>query len=165
MMMHRWISVVMKCCAAAWLCGVVACSTNRNEWGEMTRIPGSSWHVNEPVRIALPVTDSLSAYSLSVHVRHNSAYRYANMWVFVSVYTPDGVLWRKDTVDLALASADGRWLGKGWGDLYAVEAPLGAGRTVFPVCGTWRFSVEQGMREQSLRGVHDVGLRMVKNRP
>lgn len=165
MMTRRWISAVAKCCAAVWLCGVVACGTDRSEWGEMTRISGASWHVNEPVWIALPVTDSLSAHSLSVHVRHNSAYRYANMWVFVSAYTPDGVLWRKDTIDLALASADGRWLGKGWGDLYAAEAPVGGGRTVFPVCGTWRFSVEQGMREMSLRGVHDVGLRMVKIRP
>ena len=134
----------------------------RTEWGAAARV-GKVWQAYETLDLEVPVTDSLCPYALQLHVRHTHAYRYANLWLFVSAYTPEGALWRRDTLDLALAAPDGRWLGQGWGDLYTVEVPVEPSPVVFPTCGTYVFKVEQAMREPALKGVHDVGIRLIQN--
>lgn len=137
--------------------------TRRTEWGAAARV-GKTWEAYKTLDLEIPVTDSLCRYGIQLHVRHSHAYRYANLWLFVSVYTPDGGLFRRDTLDLPLAAPDGHWLGQGWGDLYTVETSLTTSPVVFPTCGTYVFKVEQAMREPALQGVHDVGVRLTQKR-
>jgi gliding motility-associated lipoprotein GldH len=60
-----------------------------------------------------------------------------------------------------LAESDGRWLGNSAGNLYGQTVLLRENFT-FPDTGKYVFSVGQSMRENPLRGINDVGIKIIK---
>jgi gliding motility-associated lipoprotein GldH len=60
-----------------------------------------------------------------------------------------------------LARKDGKWLGSGMGDLRNFTLPI---ETDFAVkdTGTYRVNLYQYMRRENLKGVRDVGIKVVK---
>lgn len=129
----------------------------RTAWGDFVHLPKAGWSARQVVSLPIAITDSLAEYDLYVDLRHNDAYRYANLWVFLSVYASDSLLWSKDTLDLSLAHPSGAWLGKGLGDLFTLRAPTSYTTVRFPRTGEYTFTVEQGMRDTLLQGITDVG--------
>ena len=89
-------------------------------------------------------------------VRHTEAYPYQNMWLFCSLGTDSAAIWT-DTLEFYLADDRGRWLGNG--GLKLIEMPvIFAQNYQFPDTGNYVFTIRQGMREEQLRGISDVGL-------
>ena len=67
---------------------------------------------------------------------------------------------RRDTIEAMLANERGKWLGSGVSKytlplLYVEEVPLQEGE--------YNVVVQQGMREDVLRGITDVGLKVIKH--
>ncbi len=73
---------------------------------------------------------------------------------------PNGNLTR-DTIECILAGNKGKWLGKGWGHLKENEILLNQSMH-FPVKGKYEFWIQQAMRADTLKGIANVGLRIVK---
>jgi gliding motility-associated lipoprotein GldH len=75
---------------------------------------------------------------------------------FLSIlFFPDGRASR-DTVEIFLADKEGKWLGEGSGNIYDNRV-LFKRNVIFPLSGTYRFEVEQAMRQESLPEIMDVG--------
>ncbi len=119
------------------------------------------WSSRKMAHFEVPIKDTLSTYSFFLNVRHLEDYRYSNLYIFLHTRFPNGTA-THDTIECVLAKPDGEWLGKSSGTLRENKILLN-GALRFPVAGTYRFDIEQAMRQQELEGIHDIGLRIVKN--
>jgi gliding motility-associated lipoprotein GldH len=116
------------------------------------------WAISDSIEFAVDITDTITPANFILSVRHNTDYGFSNIYFFLNTFYP-GNSYSRDTIQLLLAGKDGKWYGKGFGQLREVEVMLREG-VVFPVKGTYRFSFVQAMRVGSLRGVEDIGIRI-----
>jgi gliding motility-associated lipoprotein GldH len=72
----------------------------------------------------------------------------------------DSVLLRRDTIEAILANERGEWIGHGISK-YTMSLPYLEHVQVHE--GVYEVVVQQGMREESLRGLTDIGLEIIKN--
>ena len=74
------------------------------------------WKWNDVAEFEMDITDTISLNNIFVQVRHSTDYPMSNLYMFVYVKGPNGQF-RKDTVNLILATPEGQWIGKGAGRL------------------------------------------------
>ena len=116
------------------------------------------WRPDEEVTFDVEVKDTLTVYNFLMEVRNSVSYPYANTFFFVNTTFPDGSFAR-DTLEFPLADAAGRWLGKRTGR-YVDTRYYFRRNARFPMTGTFRFSVSNGMRDSAITGLKDIGLRI-----
>jgi gliding motility-associated lipoprotein GldH len=121
-------------------------------------IPKGLWSVNSPVTFAVPITDTLNYYSIVFSLRNNNNYPYSNLFLFVDTYSPAGNS-RRDTIEMTLANIKGKWLGKGisgvWQNKFYFRKNIR-----FPQSGEYKIKISQAMRDKSLEGIMDVGIKI-----
>ena len=118
------------------------------------------WNSGKIIRFDVDLRDTVSIHKFYLSLRHETSYRYANLFLFIHTTYPDGKEAR-DTVECILADPSGKWLGKGITNIRDYQVLLRRGLR-FPQMGTYIFEIEQAMREPELTGVMDIGLRIVK---
>lgn len=139
----------------------VFCSCNTNTvFNQNIALPSEGWHKNNAVAFNVNVHDSLDSYKFSLNIRNTTDYRYCNLYVFLITEFPNGNISR-DTIECILADDEGKWLGKGWGNIKENDIVLKSGLR-FPLTGNYRFLVQQAMRVDTLTGINDVGLSIIK---
>ena len=100
--------------------------------------------------------------SLYLTLRHNGDYAYRNLWLFVSYTGADGEQ-KTDTVNCELADEFGRWSGGGWGSYYQQELLLD---DCFRFVGKEQVvTIQQAMRDDRIRGISDIGIRIAPHKP
>ena len=139
---------------------MVSCSFN-DVYNENISIADGIWAHDEAARFEVDIEDTLSDYSFYINIRNDIDYRYSNLYVFMQTRFPNGNLTR-DTIEFVLADDSGKWLGKGWGRVKENKVKL-KDNLMFPLSGKYVFLIQQGMREESLTGITDVGLIFEKN--
>lgn len=144
------------------LAGLSACDANR-VFDQYKEIPESAWHKDSMVVFHIPVDDTLQNHNLLVQIRNETSYSFSNLWLFIEITQPDGKS-VKDTFEVVLADPSGRWLGEGYGGLKTRQA-IYRRDVYFPVSGEFTVAIRQGMREEILEGIHDVGFRVEKASP
>jgi gliding motility-associated lipoprotein GldH len=93
-----------------------------------------------------------------LNLRHTGDYKYSNIFILVHEISPEGkTITERKEVKLALP--DGEWLGKGSGNLYSYQV-LVKSKYRFAKKGNYVFQLEQNMRDNPLREVSDVGIRI-----
>lgn len=132
----------------------------KSVYNEYNKIATVGWDFGTPVRFETEINDTLSAYDITIQVRNNTDYAYQNFWIFVESTSPSGIV-AKDTLEFLLADNTGKWLGKGISSTKEISG-LYLENIKFPELGTYSFSLYQGMRSTSLKGIESVGLRIVK---
>ena len=123
-------------------------------------ISNHNWTYLNKLKFDAKIDDEKVAYNLYVNLRITADYKYSNMFVLVTQTGPD----KKSEVkryELKLADKEGKWLGEGSGNLYSYQVPILTGYR-FPAEGIYSFYIEQNMRDNPLREVSDVGLRVEK---
>jgi gliding motility-associated lipoprotein GldH len=124
------------------------------------KIAGNGWHRSEIVRFETEITDIDIPYNIYINVRNNTDYKYMELWLFVDVHSPSGVI-ERDTAKVMLADHRGKWLGKGLGSKF--DTRLFFRKNVrFPEAGKYIFEYEQATRDETLPGIDDIGLRIEK---
>jgi gliding motility-associated lipoprotein GldH len=118
------------------------------------------WNKDSIVVFHFPLTDTTRNHNLYVNIRNKGTYGYSNLWLFLSIGSPDGKT-VTDTVEFSLAEPNGRWKGSGIGDLHDNQI-LYKKSVFFPKKGNYTFSIKQGMRDNVLQGIRDIGLRIEK---
>lgn len=131
----------------------------RTAYADYRDIARSRWEEDSTLVWDVSVTDTLAAYDVILSVRHTPAYPYQNIWFFVE----NDLTGEADTLEFYLADQRGRWLGNGFGDHKEMPCLLARG-VRFPHTAPYRFAVRHGMREQSLRGITEVGLFIEKEK-
>lgn len=118
------------------------------------------WNKDSVVVFNVELTDTIRNHNLYVNIRNKGTYPYSNLWLFLSIGSPDGKI-LTDTVEFSLAEASGRWRGSGIGDLHDNQI-LYKSSVYFPHKGEYSFQIKQGMRDNVLQGIRDVGIRIEK---
>jgi gliding motility-associated lipoprotein GldH len=126
-------------------------------------IPGHEWSSSFRPEISFDVTDTTSYYNLYVVLRHTDAYRYNNIWMNVYVQMPGDTM-RRQRLDLRLATDDKGWLGTGMDDIFEHRILITHEPQRLQKAGTYRFRLENIMREDPLQHVMNVGIRVEKVR-
>ena len=136
------------------------CSDNRTVTDQNKEIDNHNWTYFNKVKFDVKVDDNQAAYNVYMNLRVTGDYKYSNIFVLITTVTPE----KKTSVqryELKLATKEGEWLGKGSGNLYSYQVPF-LQDYKFPVKGTYTLYIEQNMRNNPLREVSDVGLRVEK---
>jgi len=120
----------------------------------------AQWDKNREVFFTFDIADNAASYNISLNIRNNNLYPYQNLWLFCAQEQPDGVTLR-DTVECMLADDFGKWLGAGI-SLHHLNIPL-HNQYKFPMQGPYTISIRQGMRDNTIVGIEQIGVRIEKN--
>lgn len=138
---------------------IFGCDSNR-VFDQNVEIKDHNWNKDQVANLEVDITDTLSRNNFYINLRNGNTYAYSNIYLFVNTKLPNGKVSR-DTMELILADAEGKWQGKKSGDIIDNRILLKRG-VVFPVSGKYIFEIEQGMRVDKLADIYDVGLRIEK---
>ena len=83
---------------------------------------------------------------------------FSNLYLFLDFTFPNGKN-RRDTLGCTLADARGNWFGSGTGSLIDHRISFKEDFE-FPIKGRYNLRVTQGMRQDPLKGVTDLGFRL-----
>jgi gliding motility-associated lipoprotein GldH len=120
-------------------------------------VKNESWHADSVLSFTIPIESVDETYAVNVKMRHNANYPFANLYMFRSITSSNGIEYQ-DTVNFTVADARGKWLGKGVGELKTMVWPYRANTIKFNTPGKYTFTLQQGMRVEELKGVTDIGL-------
>lgn len=140
---------------AAWLAS--ACM-ERTVYHAYQFIPAQGWSKRDTLIFQVPIPDSLKTLKLFAEVRNENSYAYQNLYLVVAHNLQDSTAFRTDTLELTLADKSGKWTGTGWGRLFQSTLPIGTAVTRHS--GNYTFRISQGMKDESLVGVRDIGVRV-----
>jgi gliding motility-associated lipoprotein GldH len=139
--------------------GIVSCDRKR-VFESYKELDKKGWNKDSVVVFKVQLTDTIKNHNLYVNIRNKGTYAYSNLWLFLTIGSPDGVL-KTDTVEFSLAEPSGKWKGSGIGGLHDNHI-LYRNSVYFPHKGNYTFSIKQGMRDNVLQGIRDVGFRVEK---
>ncbi|MDD2437873.1 MAG: gliding motility lipoprotein GldH [Massilibacteroides sp.] len=123
-------------------------------------IENTVWEKEKEYFFTFRVEDISIPYDLTLEVRNNNLYPYQNLWLFCAEERPVGGLVR-DTIECVLADEFGKWYGKGI-SLFQLSIPLKKNH-YFSHKGQYTFSFRQGMRIDYLKGIQELGFRVVRS--
>lgn len=127
-------------------------------YNKMKPVSPEGWHMNEPVKFDVEVSDTSTLYDFYVMIRHQTDYAYSNLYCFVSTTMPGDSI-STDTIEFVLAQPDGTWIGNGTGSLRTNDVLISR-KFVFPSTGLYSFEFTQAMRDTMLTGITDLGIRI-----
>jgi gliding motility-associated lipoprotein GldH len=133
---------------------------SRRVFEKNQELPDYTWEKGKALKFTVDIQDTLTSHNVYVNLRNGSSYPYSNLFLFVTTHAPKGGM-IKDTIELTLADAKGKWLGKGLGDIWDNQI-LYKRNVRFPFKGTYTFELEQAMRNAKLPSVMDAGIRIEK---
>lgn len=125
-------------------------------------VNNAGWYADSIASFEIEVEDTLSAYRVELNFRANNSYPYSNLYLFRKIYSEQGLEYA-DTANLIMADAYGKWLGDGFGELKTFKRVFRRQPLRFSHTGTYRFEIVQGMREDPLIGVEDIGISIYKD--
>ncbi len=138
---------------------LVACSKGEL-YSDFKGIENATWDKNKSCDFVVEVTDTTRLYDVVLEIRNKNDYPFRNLWLFVQMKTPEGNV-RKDTLNCELADPEGKWYGRGL-SLYVLNFPYEQ-KISFPRSGNYTYSIRQGMRADQLKGISDIGLRVIEH--
>lgn len=124
-------------------------------------IPNYEWKSSFAANGTFVIEDTLSAYNLSIVLRHTDAYAYNNIWLSVGLQSPGDTLYFQK-IDLALGSDAKGWEGTGMNDIWEVRKLLNGRPRRFKKKGEYHFRINHIMRNEPLANVMSAGLRVEK---
>ncbi len=135
-----------------------SCSQGNTVYFEFQQVHPEAWSKDSLYAFPISISDTTALYDLYIYTRNTPGYPYQNIWLFISSQSPDNTL-VADTIEFFLADHRGRWLGTGMGDLK--EMPVLYKQNLrFPRAGTYIYTIGHGMRDDTLRGINDVGMKV-----
>jgi len=141
---------------------LLSCDTKR-VYEKNTEIKNGLWNYLEKFKFDdIIINDTISTYNVYINLRNSVDYRYRNLYLFIDIKLPNNKITR-DTVECTIADETGKWLGKGIGKIK--DCQISFLRNIrFPFSGCYTFIFEQGMRDDMLEGITDIGLRIERNK-
>lgn len=141
------------------LTALVSCNSNAI-FEDNTTIPDRSWTYSFKPSYNVKVDDKNAKYDVYINLRHTNEYDYSNIYLLLNE-KGKGLKDTSHRKEISLAALDGKWYGKSAGSLYEVEY-LAKKDLIFPDTGLYTFSIEQNMRDNPLKDINDVGIKVIK---
>lgn len=124
-------------------------------------IPQHAWQSTYKPAFNFRISDTSKPYKIFLVLRHTDKYSFNNIYVNLYIKGPGSDSTIKVQRDLTLGTNDGGWQGNGMDDVYEHRILLEK-QTL--KAGDYSFTVEQIMREDPLKNVLNVGLRLEKDK-
>lgn len=128
-----------------------ACSIH-DTYRSTCEVPEKGWTKYDTIVFEPYIKDTISTYSVVLTVRHTNVYPYQNMWLFIN---------DMDSIEFYLCNQRGYWTGMHTGRFFEIPIQLYT-HYQFPHKGNYQFRIVQGMRDEVLQGVSDIGLSIEK---
>ena len=143
---------------------LASCGMKSPYYQKQEAIPGAAWKSNFQPVFSINITDTVAPYAFYFLMRHDEAYPNANLWIRLNVKGPgDSTFHRAERIEIGLADAEGKWLGRGMGGIWEHKVALAANKVPqFKKPGVYHIRIEQIMREDPLTSVLNVGLNIEK---
>lgn len=127
-------------------------------------IEAARWEYVKPITFDVEVKELGQKMDLYVNLRHTNDYPYANLWLKLFYYPPEGDPSppTQQRLELKLAKANGKWIGSGLGTTISHEIKIKSD-LVFNRTGVHSFTIQHDMREQVVPAIDHVGLRLEKS--
>lgn len=138
----------------------VSC-TEKTILNSTQEVDAEKWNLCSPVDFNIDVKDTLSTYDCFISVRHAKTYEWSNLFLFIKTTYPNKE-YSIDTVECILADLSGRWNGSGLGRDKDIQF-LFKHNIQFPMQGNYQFEIQQGMREDEIKGIKNIGLKIIEN--
>lgn len=129
---------------------------------ENSGIVDMEWAKEDKKSFLYEVEDTLQACDFYMNIRHSEDYPFSNLYLFLRTEFPNGEA-AQDTMEFILQDNDGKWKGSGAGSMRD-NSILFKRNLRFPLKGKYIFTIEQAMREDRLKGISEIGLRIEKYR-
>ena len=158
--MKRALNTFFIITFAAALNIITGCNDAGAILDQSTPVANHNWAYLNKFKFAFKIKDEKAAYNLYMNLRVTADYKYSNMFVLITQTGPD----KKTEIkryELHLADKEGQWYGTGSGNLYSYQVPFRIGYK-FAAKGTYQIAIEQNMRDNPLKEVSDVGIRVEK---
>jgi gliding motility-associated lipoprotein GldH len=143
------------------ICFFLAACSGLDVFEKTAAIPAQAWYYNNKPLFSFTITDTLAAYNIFVVLRHTDAYRYNNIWLSIGSKAPADSM-RYQNIDITLGTDAKGWEGQGMDDIFELRKNITAGPVPFKKPGTYTFSIAQIMRENPLKNILNVGIRVEK---
>lgn len=150
---HLIVTVIISVCFAG--CSPI------NLYEKTVVIPSQAWYYNYVPSFSFNISDTAAAYNIYIVLRHTDSYQYNNIWLRLGTKAPGGTE-NSQNLDLALGSDTKGWEGQGMDDIFEVRKIITRGAVPFKKAGTYTFTVSQIMRENPLKHILNVGIRVEK---
>lgn len=131
-----------------------------NLYEKQVPIPAQEWRYDFSPEFNFEIKDTVSTFLLYVVIRHTDMYQFNNLWLRIGTQPPGDTM-SFQNLNLQLASGN-RWEGLGVNDIYEVRKLISPGPIPFRKAGEYTFNVSQIMRENPLKYILDVGIRLEK---
>jgi gliding motility-associated lipoprotein GldH len=128
-----------------------------------TVIPKYEWQQSFTAKGDFTISDTTSAYSIYLVLRHTDAYQYNNIWLNIGLQPP-GDSMRIQKVNLVLGDDANGWEGTGTNDIWELRKLLNGAPRRFKQAGKYSFSIAHIMRDNPLLHIMSVGLRIEKQK-
>ncbi len=138
-----------------------SCTLTTGVFEKNVTIPQQQWQSSFQPEISFTIEDTVSLYNVYLVLRHTDAYNYNNIWIKATVQEPGNPTSKSQQYDLTLATNEKGWLGSAMDDIYENRVLLQP-QTKFTKPGEYHFTIEQLMREDPLKHVLNVGIRIEK---
>jgi len=125
-------------------------------------VPHDAWSYDFKPTFSFDITDTTARYQPSFIIRHTQAYPYSNLWLWLYIKVPGDSVIKRERINIPLAEASGKWLGRGMGEIYEQRLLIKLDSINFNKAGNYQVSVEQNMRINPLPEVLNVGFRLEK---
>ena len=136
----------------------VACNSDV-VYDDSVRVANPMWHADSVARFEIVIKDTTLDYQSGILIRNSGDYAYQNLWLFVTEIAPDSTI-TCDTIEYYLADNYGRWLGSGIGSLYT-NIYYYKEELHYSQEGVYTYEIRQGMREEELKGITNIGVQIL----
>jgi gliding motility-associated lipoprotein GldH len=140
-----------------FVAGLNSCDT-KPHYDKTYGFKGKSWEQRFMPEFVVPIKDTNQLYDFILTIRTTTDYKFNNLWIFLNTSTPKGIEAR-EPFQIRIANDDGTWIGLKTGTI--IENQLLFKRRKFPDLGNFKFVVEHGITEKSVKEILDIGLRVV----
>lgn len=122
------------------------------------------WNIDSVLYYEFNIDDTMQYFNIYINIRNSIDFETQNFYVFMKTTFPDGYV-AQDTLGCILSDAHGKWTGKGMGRIKDNRF-LFKPNVRFPLTGTYRFEIKQGMRSDNVKGITNFGISLYhyKNR-
>ncbi len=158
-MLKNPFALLLALCGCHWM----ACTPPTGVYEKDILLPDQQWQATYRPTFDFDIRedDTADRYNVYVVLRHTDAYNYNNIWIRGTVKLPGDPTSRSERYDLQLATNEKGWLGSGMDDIYEHRVQIQQ-ETKFAHPGKYSFTLEQIMREDPLKHILNVGVRIEK---
>ena len=139
----------------------IACHNNKTQYKYYV-FEDEKWNSDSIVSFNFDNIDTTASYDIYLKIRHSVDYRFQNLFLFSKINN------EKDTIEIFLSQKNGKWNGKGFGDIKEIDVLI-SNEASFENFDEANYSFEQAMRYNDLEkiieldGLFAIGLAIKRN--